>query len=44
MNMLLMADTRPRMRSGVSICTNECRTTTLMQSQAPATANAATER
>ncbi len=31
------------MRSGVSICTSVCRTTTLMQSNAPAMNNAASD-
>ena len=35
MNMPLMADTRPRIRSGVSTCTSVWRTTTLTQSNAP---------
>src|SRR5215831_15905816 len=35
MNKLFTADTRPRFSSGVSNCTNVCRTTTLMLSTKP---------
>src|SRR5260221_4045490 len=42
-NMPLIAETRPRIWSGVSICTSVCRTTTLMQSKAPVRTNASNE-
>src|ERR1035437_3621172 len=42
MNIMLTALTRPRISSGVEICTRVCRTTTLTMSQAPSITSAAT--
>src|ERR1035437_9136666 len=43
MNIMLTALTRPRISSGVEICTSVCRTTTLTMSHAPSTTSAATD-
>ena len=43
MNRVETADTRPRMASGVTICTRLWRTYTLTMSAPPSTASAATE-
>ena len=44
MNMPLIADTRPRMRSGVSICTSVWRMMTLTESNAPIASSQAKPR